>query len=203
MGVSLQQYRYAIGSFNVNSNFRKSKLSTREASHDEPSGTQSGLSLYILFYIIIIFYMFIYMISVTMQSRNNSTSSGRVKNQLFSSTPHSLYHTPLFLKHINTLCVITLCHVITISTSKCNPIRRYFKHSLLSMKRFIEASTLIYTSTISILLIFISNCNLLNPGPKLNSIHDSGISTFYQNVHAILISHTLRFFSLSVKQYIV
>ena len=76
-----------------------------------------------------------------MQSRNNSTSFGRVKNQLFSSTPLSLYHTPLFLKHINTLYLITLCHVITISTSKCNQISRYFKHSLLSMKRFIEAST--------------------------------------------------------------
>ena len=44
------------------------------------------------------------------------------------------------------------------------------------MKHFIEASTLIYTSTISILQIVISNCSLLNPGPKLNSIHDSGIS---------------------------
>ena len=62
-----------------------------------------------------------------MQSRNNSTSFGRVKNQLFSSTPHSLYHTPLFLKHINTLYLITLCHVVTISTSKskCDPISRY------------------------------------------------------------------------------
>ena len=107
MGVSLQIYRHAIGRFNVNSNFRKSELSTCEASHDEPSGTQSGLSLYILFYIIIIFFMFIYMISVIMQSRNNSTSFGRVKNQLFSSTPYSLYHTPLFLKHINTLYLMS------------------------------------------------------------------------------------------------
>ena len=121
-----------------------------------------------------------------MQSRSNSTSFGRVKNQLFSATPHSLYHTPLFLKHINTLYLITLCPIITITTSKCKPINLFLKNSLLSMKRFIEASTLIYTSIISILLIVISNCSLLNPGPKLTSIHDSGISTFYQSVRGLL-----------------
>ena len=47
------------------------------------------------------------MISFIMQSRNNSISFGRVKNQLLSSTPHSLYRTPLFLKHINTLYLIS------------------------------------------------------------------------------------------------
>ena len=189
MGVSLQQYRYAIGSYNGNSKARNLKLSTRQASHDEPLETQYGLSIYILFYfyIFIIFYMFMYMMTIILQSSNYITSYyGRVKNQQFSPTSISLCYSLSLLKHINTLYLTTLCHVITISTSKCNPISRYFKHSLLSMKRFIEASTLIYTSTISILLIVISNFRLLNPGPKLNSIHDSGISTFYQNVHGLL-----------------
>ena len=178
MGVSLQQYRYAIGSYNRNSKARNLKLSTRQASHDELLETQYGLSIYILFYyIFIIFYMFMYMMTIILQSSNYITSYyGRVKNQQFSPTSISLCYSLSLLKHINTLYLITLCHVITISTSKRNPISRYFKHSLLSMKRFIEASTLIYTSTISILLIVISNCSLLNPGPKLNSTNESGIS---------------------------
>ena len=36
------------------------------------------------------------------------------------------------------------------------------------------------------MLIVISNCSLLNPGPKVKSIDESGISTFYQNVHGLL-----------------
>ena len=128
-----------------------------------------------------------YMITIILQSSNYITSYyGRIKNQQFSPTSISSYYSLSLLKYIKSLYLITLCHVITISTSKRNLRSRYFKHSLLSMNRFIEASALIYTSTISILLIIISNCSLLNPGPKLNSIHDSGISTFYQNVHGLL-----------------
>ena len=108
MGVSLQQYRYAIGSYNRNSNARKLKLSKREASHDEPLGTQYGVSIYISFYFFIIFYMFMHMMTIILQSSNYITSYyGRLKNHQFSSTSTSSYYSLSLLKHINTLYLIT------------------------------------------------------------------------------------------------
>ena len=47
------------------------------------------------------------------------------------------------------------------------------------MKDFVEISLTLYITIISMLLIVISNCSLLNPGPD-------SISVYYQNIHGLL-----------------
>ena len=91
------------------------------------------------------------------------------RNCLPMTSIYSLY-TPslLFLKYVNIMYILTLMQVFQICTSKCNTLRCLTNSSMILIRRFMEASILIYITTINILLIIICNCILLNPGPGAN-----------------------------------
>ena len=52
----------------------------------------------------------------------------------------------------------------------------------MSIKCFLEVSFTIYLTGLSITLIIVSNCSLLNPGPT----GADSINVFYQNIHGLL-----------------
>ena len=83
---------------------------------------------------------------------------------------------------------MSLLQVFRICTTKCNTILRLINGSLVSMIRFMEVSLLVYITTISLILIVICNCSILNPGPNINtnSSSDSCFKIFYQNVHGFI-----------------
>ena len=97
-----------------------------------------------------------------------------------------------FPEHINTLYTIIILKVITYSSLNRKAIRLFIESTLVSIKRFIKVSLLIYVTTINITLIVISNCSLLNPGPcgngNHNTTHDKSniLTVFYQNVHGFI-----------------
>ena len=58
-------------------------------------------------------------------------------------------------------------------------VRNFICKGINSMKDFVEVSPTLYITIISMLLIVISNCSLLNPGPN-------SISVYYQSIHGLL-----------------
>ena len=83
---------------------------------------------------------------------------------------------------------MSLLQVLRICTTNCNTILRLINGSLVSMKRFMEVSLLVYITTINFILIVICNCSILKPGPNINpsSSSDSCFKIFYQNVHSFI-----------------
>ena len=83
---------------------------------------------------------------------------------------------------------MSLLQVVRICTTKCNTILRLINGSLVSMKRFMEVSLLVFITTVNFILIVICNCSILNPGPNMNtsSSSDSCFEIFYQNVHGFI-----------------
>ena len=85
---------------------------------------------------------------------------------------------------------MSLLQVFRICTTKCNTILRLINGSLVSMKRFMEVSLLVYITTINFILIVICNCSILNPGPNIminpSSSSDSCFKIFYQTVHGFI-----------------
>ena len=190
MGISLQQYRYAI----ANLHSVKANSGEHKAAHENFQCVHFNSKLFMLLYILIIFYISIYIISFTL----SFSKSPRIMQMHHVNTRHvnmELISSLLilsFLEHINTLYTIIILKVITYSSLNRKAIRLFIESSLVSIKRFIEVSLLIYVTTINITLIVISNCSLLNPGPCANDNHNAThdksniLTVFYQNVHGFI-----------------
>ena len=96
-------------------------------------------------------------------------------------------YTPSFLEYINSFYIMSLLQVFRICTTKCNTILRLINGSLVSMRRSMEVSLLVCITTISLILIVICNCSILNPGSNINtnSSSDSCFKIFYQNMQNV------------------
>ena len=83
---------------------------------------------------------------------------------------------------------ITVISKIITYNIKCGTVKRFIYNSLSLFRQFVETSLLSYITSINIILIIISNCSLLNPGPTDNSNtgDDNTIKVFYQNVHGLI-----------------
>ena len=84
--------------------------------------------------------------------------------------------------------ITVISKIITYNIMKCGTVKHFIYNSLSSFRQFVETSLLLYITSINIILIIISNCLLLNPGPTDNSNtgDDNTIKVVYQNVHGLI-----------------
>ena len=84
--------------------------------------------------------------------------------------------------------ITVISKIITYNIIKCGTVKHFIYNSLSSFRQFVETYLFLYITSINIILIIISNCSLLNPGPTDNSNtgDDNTIKVFYQNVHGLI-----------------
>ena len=173
-----------IGNFNAT----KSNLDARETLQDSLPRTYDNTINPFYYYILLLYsiYLSIFPLSIYISlSPHISITQGR--NHFPIDFISNLY-TPSFLEYINSFYIMSLLQVVRICTTNCNTILRLINGGLVSMKRFMEVSLLVYITTINFILIVICNCSILNPGPNINpnSSSDSCFRIFYQNVHGFI-----------------
>ena len=59
------------------------------------------------------------------------------------------------------------------------------------MRSFLEISITLYVTSLTLLLIVISNISLLNPGPKSIQSGADSVSVYHQNINGLLAFSTL------------
>ena len=185
MGISLAQYRYTIG----NNNFQKLSFAIKNADREKCICAHFKFKLYILFYTVIIFYIFIYAQLLSICSTETAHVTLKQDCRELCYNPLHLFNmkTWSFLGYINMAYITVISKIITYNI-KCGTVKRFIYNSLSSFRQFVETSLLLYITSINIILIIISNCSLLNPGPTDNSNtgDDNTIKVFYQNVHSLI-----------------
>ena len=100
-------------------------------------------------------------------------------NILHSSTEKHHNILSILTSYINLFYISLITGISEINMPKNNKITNFICKGINSMKDFVEVSLTLYITIISMLLIVISNCSILNPGPD-------SISVYYQNIHGLL-----------------
>lgn len=183
MGITISQYRCAIGCYNV-AHARNVQTRKQSARYNDVSSFISYKYRYdVVIYSIIILYMTILIESLLI---NECIYNNHVTKNIFFRLPlNSLvnYHIQSDM-HINLMYTVLLSYIARINIQYNMPIKHFIIKGLNTVKDFVEVSITLYLSGISIVLIIISNCSLLNPGPD-------SISVYYQNIHGLLAFSTL------------
>ena len=75
--------------------------------------------------------------------------------------------------------------------SNTRPCKTLISNGLNSLRKFFEISITLYVTWITLLLIVISNCSLLNSGPNSIQSGADSVSVYYQNINGLLAFSTL------------
>ena len=114
-------------------------------------------------------YVFIVIEGLLLNKRNLATRLDDVSSLYKPTQKHYVYNMlSIYTKYINLIYISLIKYISKINSPNNN-----------SKIEFVEVSLMLYITIISILLIIISNCSLLNPG--LDSI-----IAYYQNTHGLL-----------------
>ena len=100
-------------------------------------------------------------------------------NILHSSTEKHHNILSILTSYINLFYISLITGISAINMPKNKKITNFICKGINSMKDFVQVSLTLYITIISMLLIVISNCSLLNLGPD-------SISVYYQNIHGLL-----------------
>ena len=197
MGISLSQYRYAIGSFRAlsrycNSERRISSMSNEfllVLSHnfhceidDENRFRKhvkdiNNINTVLYFIIILYIYIFIELAAVSMPLFYHSPNTF-VQN--FFRTSLKTNCLIVNLPHVNRMLLQTFFKLI--SSYFYYDKQSALKHGLNSMCEFCSVSLVIYLCSINIILVVFSNMTLLNPG----TVCKREISVYYQNIQGLI-----------------
>ena len=141
MGISLVQYRYAIG----NNTVQKCNL-VINSTQEKLTSSLFKFDLYILLYMFFISYIFIYIQLLSLQSSKSShiTSSQHCKKVFCDLSHISNLETQSFLGHINMAYLFIIAKVIINNITISNSFKRFLSSSLSTIRQFVEASLLLY-----------------------------------------------------------
>ena len=109
----------------------------------------------------------------------------------FSSYTHTYATNYYLILYNNSMNIILLTHIVKKIFSNTKPYKTLVSNGLNSMRSFLEISITLYVTWITLLLIVISNCSLLNPGPKSIQSGADSVSVYYQNINGLLAFSTL------------
>ena len=201
MGVSIAHYRQAIGIFNSNCAQSNNKLYCARDLYQNAKfcegrfDTRKPLDIFLHYiYCIAIFYIFIfmemYMLSTVPSSKSHVQIFYESDDNFGNYSP--AYATNYYLiLYNNSMYIILFTHIIKKMSSNTRPYKTLISSGLNSMRSFLEISITLYVTSITLLLIVISNCSLLNPGPKNIQSGADSISVYYQNINGLLAFSTL------------
>ena len=194
MGISLSQYRYAIGSFRAlsrNSDKYLKSISEKYRFINKHNSNRvinnknkfSEYNIIIIIYFITVLYLYIF-IELAEVSMPPSFHSKKISAPNFYKTSLKANCVDFFLSHVNSMFMLTLFKLISIYLhyDKQKILRYYLKRGLNSMCEFCSVSLVIYLYTINIILVVCSNMTLLNPGP----VCKRGLSVYYQNIQGLI-----------------
>ena len=199
MGISLEQYRCAIGTSighkPVNKNPNSiSKRYLLSRSIDKRNNYIPTLLCYIL-YTISISYIFI-LIEALISQHN-------LPLPIATKTLQNLHR--LVLSHYrpysdNTANTVVLFSAILTRAILYRPceikkpnILKLLGNGLSSLLDLTKASLTLFLTLLNVILIVISNCSLLNPGPTSNaSMNIKNLRLFYQNVQGLITLNSLK-----------
>ena len=180
MGVSITQYRHAIGYFNPISTTRNRIYTSIIDDYIKGNNSCSPLdNIFIVLYFIFIFYALVFLeVSCVCL-----TDTNMIIIQDLNIHYYYMYGIPSysFLLNNNFLYLILICRTSK-NQNSIKKFKLFLQEGLISIKCFLEVSLAIYITCLNITLIIISNCSLLNPGPN----GTDSIKVFYQNTHGLL-----------------
>ena len=109
----------------------------------------------------------------------------------FSCYTHTYATNYYLILYNNSMNIILLTQIVKKIFSNTKPYKTLISNGLNSMRSFLEISITLYVTSITLLLIVISNCSLLNPGPKSIQSGADSVSVYYQNINGLLAFSTL------------
>ena len=136
-----------------------------------------------MIYCFMIFYIFRGLQVLTL----NCTSSS-IFHSLSQLSFYNIVHIPTatltFLKYINILYVTLFKLLIIQQVYNVSSVTRYSKSGIKSIKNFVLTSPSLYITLINITLslIIVNNCFMLNPGPA----NPNALSVFCQNIQGLI-----------------
>ena len=195
MGVSIAHYRQAIGIFNSNCAQSNNKLYCARDLYQKAKfcegrfDTRNPLDIFLHYiYCIAISYIFMEMYMLS------TVPSSKTQEQIFYESDDnfgnysSAYATNYYLiLYNNSMYIILFTHIIKKMSSNARPYKSLISSGLNSMRNFFETSITLYVTSITLLLIVISNCSLLNPRPKNIQPRADSNSVYYQNINGLLL----------------
>ena len=201
LGISIAQYRQAIGVYNSNCAQSNNKINCAHDLYQNAKfcegkfDTRKPLDIFIHYiYCLAIFYIFIFM-EMCMLS---TIPSSKIQEQIFyESNDNFGSYSPTYainyylILYNNSMYIIIFTHIIKKMFSNTRPYKTLISNGLNSMRKFFEISITLYVTWITLLLIVISNCSLLNPGPNSIQSGADSVSVYYQNINGLLAFSTL------------
>ena len=184
MGITLEQYRCSIGT-SKDYTIKRNSFIKRDNNNKNYKNIVYPFNQLIIFYNTLfivycfaILYIFIFIETLLLDFTLISSSATKPRYYLnFHTSHHNLILTARYLTYIN-IPYITILKVDILRVGKVSTVIYSLRNGTKSFVNFILTSLSLYLTVINITLIIISNCSLLNPGPK----DPNSISVFYQNI---------------------